>query len=152
MLPGGLDGRDRSDQMPRPFRGHPGVPGLVRPDHRGQRFLLEGPDHDPDLVQGRQAARGDTSGYRQARLRVPERFLEEIDARVVGSLDGTTRPEDRWHGLTLKTFDGTSIQLDGTAPTRNPTPGLPARSPAADSRSWTSWRWSISATAAGRAT
>lgn len=57
---------------------------------------------------------GDTSSYCQARLRVGDEFLEKILTRIDQSQRGAIRPEDRWKGLVLKAFDGTSVKLMDT--------------------------------------
>jgi hypothetical protein len=60
------------------------------------------------------APKGGTRGYCQARMRLSSDFLDRIDARITRSLCGATRPDDLWHGLIVKAFDGTSVQLDDT--------------------------------------
>lgn len=57
---------------------------------------------------------GTTSSYCQARLRLHERFLEQLAQRLSQQLESRIRPEDRWHGLTLKAFDGSAVQLMDT--------------------------------------
>ena len=57
---------------------------------------------------------GDTSSYCQARMRVPDEFLQKILSRVQDVQRRAMRPEDRWNGLVLKAFDGTSVKLMDT--------------------------------------
>jgi hypothetical protein len=66
------------------------------------------------VATGLAGPKGGTSGYCQARIRLPDDFLDRIDARITRSLRGATRPDDLWHGLIVKAFDGTSVQLDDT--------------------------------------
>ena len=57
---------------------------------------------------------GDTSSYCQARMRVGEEFLKKILTRIDQWQRHAMRPEDRWNGLVLKAFDGTSVKLMDT--------------------------------------
>jgi hypothetical protein len=57
---------------------------------------------------------GDTSSYCQSRMRVPDKFLQKILSRVQDVQRCAMRPEDRWSGLVLKAFDGTSVKLMDT--------------------------------------
>ena len=57
---------------------------------------------------------GDTSPYCQARMRVPDEFFQKILARVQDMQRRAMRPEDRWNGLVLKSFDGTTVKLMDT--------------------------------------
>jgi len=67
------------------------------------------------VAAGLVGPKGGTSGYCQARIRLSDDFLDQIGTRIIGSLQGATRPDDLWHGLVVKAFDGTSVQLDDTA-------------------------------------
>jgi hypothetical protein len=49
-------------------------------------------------------------------MRLPDDFLDRIDSRIIGSQHAATRPDDLRHGWVVKAFDGTSVQLDDTAP------------------------------------
>ena len=57
---------------------------------------------------------GDTSSYCQARLRVGDDFLAKILTRINQVQRRAMRSEDRWKGLVLKAFDGTSVKLMDT--------------------------------------
>lgn len=57
---------------------------------------------------------GDTSSYCQARLRVGDEFLKKILTRIDQVQRRAMRSEDRWNGLVLKAFDGTSVKLMDT--------------------------------------
>ena len=58
--------------------------------------------------------KGDNSGYCQARLRLREDFLRDIDAEVTAAMRRAVTPGNLWHGLTLKAIDGSSVQLMDT--------------------------------------
>ncbi len=66
------------------------------------------------LAAGLDGPKGGTSGYCQARMRLPDDFLDRINTRVIASLRNATLPDDLWHGWVVKAFDGTSVQLDDT--------------------------------------
>lgn len=68
------------------------------------------------VAAGLAGPKGRTRGYCQARMRLPDDFLDRIDSRIIGSLHAATRPDDLRHGWVVKAFDGTSVQLDDTAP------------------------------------
>lgn len=57
----------------------------------------------------------DTGAYCRARGRVDLGFLRAIRAKVVAHMSVRIRPEDKYEGLTVKSFDGSSVQLDDTA-------------------------------------
>ena len=63
---------------------------------------------------GLNAPTGDTSSYCQARMRIPDGFLRKILARIQDMQRRAMRSEDRWNGLVLKAFDGTSVKLMDT--------------------------------------
>ncbi len=56
----------------------------------------------------------DSSAYCRARGRLPDAFLEKIDARVQQSLARSIQPRDLWRGHVLKAIDGTSVTLMDT--------------------------------------
>lgn len=56
-----------------------------------------------------------TSGYCQARSKVPVSFLEAIARKTTTHLDQGVSSLDQWRGLTLKAIDGSSMQLSDTA-------------------------------------
>ncbi|MEM9478812.1 MAG: IS4 family transposase [Verrucomicrobiota bacterium] len=58
--------------------------------------------------------KGDTSGYCQARKRLCHDFLDQVLGRIMKSLRTGIRIGDRWHGMTLKAIDGTSVKLMDT--------------------------------------
>jgi hypothetical protein len=57
----------------------------------------------------------DTGAYCKARGRVGLGFLRAARAKVVAHMSAGIRPEDKYEGLTVKSFDGSSVQLDDTA-------------------------------------
>ena len=56
----------------------------------------------------------DTSAYCQARGRLSEDFLKQIDKRIEQALSQRIATRDRWRGHTLKAIDGTSVTLMDT--------------------------------------
>lgn len=54
------------------------------------------------------------AAYCTARKRLRLEFLETIFLHIVKTLNRRIRPEDRWHGLIVKSIDGTSVQLMDT--------------------------------------
>jgi Transposase DDE domain len=58
--------------------------------------------------------KGDTSAYCQARMRLSDTFLGNVLGSIEGKLRRNVRPEDRWHGMVLKAFDGSSAKLMDT--------------------------------------
>ncbi len=63
---------------------------------------------------GVEPPRGDTSSYCQARKRLSVDFLKKLLGRIEQVQRHAVRPEDLWHGLTLKAIDGTSVKLMDT--------------------------------------
>jgi hypothetical protein len=62
---------------------------------------------------------GGTSGYCMARMKLREDFLAQIAHRITNRLGQRIRPIDKWHGLTLKAIDGSSVQLMDTKANQN---------------------------------
>ena len=60
------------------------------------------------------APTNDTSPYCQARKRLTDDFLAQVDAQVQSVLERHIAPEDRWRGHILKAIDGTKVTLDDT--------------------------------------
>ena len=60
------------------------------------------------------APTGGTSGYCMARVGLREEFLAQISKRITQTMAQRIRSVDRWHGLTLKAIDGSSVQLMDT--------------------------------------
>ena len=65
-------------------------------------------------ASGLPAPTGGTSGYCMARVNLQEDFLEQIAHRITNTLGQRIGSVDRWHGLTLKAIDGSSVQLMDT--------------------------------------
>ena len=65
-------------------------------------------------ASGLAAPTGGTSGYCMARVNLREDFLEQVAHRITNTLGQRIGPVDRWHGLTLKAIDGSSVQLMDT--------------------------------------
>ena len=59
-----------------------------------------------------------TSGYCQARRRLPLQVLRSAFARLVQHCDGRIRKEDRWQGRTVKVVDGCGISMPDTKANR----------------------------------
>lgn len=62
-------------------------------------------------ASGLAAPTGGTSGYCMARVGLHEEFLVEISKRITDTMAQRISSVDRWHGLTLKAIDGSSVQL-----------------------------------------
>lgn len=56
----------------------------------------------------------DTSGYCQARLRLPEAYLQEIHTHVADSMEAAARMDRRWKGRVTRVVDGTGISMPDT--------------------------------------
>ena len=65
-------------------------------------------------ASGLAAPRGGTSGYCMARKNLREDFLAQVAHRITVTLEQRIRPMDKWHQLTLKAIDGSSVQLMDT--------------------------------------
>lgn len=64
--------------------------------------------------QGLPVPSSDTSSYCKGRIRLPESFIERASNKVLLTLNNAIVKSDRWHGLTLKAIDGSSIKLSDT--------------------------------------
>lgn len=56
----------------------------------------------------------DTSGYCQARARIPEKLLEKLFGRVAQSLEEEVRTEYLWCGRNVKVIDGSTVSMPDT--------------------------------------
>ena len=65
-------------------------------------------------ASGLPAPTGGASGYCMGRVNLHEDFLEQIAHRITNTLGQRIGSVDRWHGLTLKAIDGSSVQLMDT--------------------------------------
>jgi len=67
-----------------------------------------------NIALGLPVPSSDTNSYCKARMRVPEAFLEKIARKSLEPLQRKIIERDKWHGLTLKAIDGSSVQLMDT--------------------------------------
>ncbi|MBB5353998.1 hypothetical protein HNR46_004270 [Haloferula luteola] len=65
-------------------------------------------------TQGLPAPSSDTGSYCRARLRLSDAFFDQVARRVGETLARGERDGDRWHGLSLKAVDGTTVKLADT--------------------------------------
>lgn len=56
----------------------------------------------------------DTSGYCQARARLPEKLLEGLFDKAVRSLEEKVTTEDLWCGRNVKVIDGSTVSMPDT--------------------------------------
>ena len=57
----------------------------------------------------------DTSGYCQARARLPEKLLEKLFGKAAQSLEEKVTTEHLWCGRSLKVIDGSTVSMPDTA-------------------------------------
>ncbi len=63
---------------------------------------------------GEQKPSTDTSGYCQARKRLPENFLKKLFETVGAELEKEPRAKSLWCGRNVFVFDGTSVSMPDT--------------------------------------
>ena len=56
----------------------------------------------------------DTGGYSKARKRLPLEVLEQLLSHSATALESEVRPDQRWCGRRVKTYDGTSVSMSDT--------------------------------------
>ena len=74
------------------------------------------------LAAGGAAVDDSTSGYCQARQRLPVGVLRKAFARLADWCAGRTRPADRWQGRVVKVMDGCGLSMPDTAANRKTYP------------------------------
>ena len=64
--------------------------------------------------QGLNIPSSDTSSYCKGRVRLPDSFIKKASLKVQRHLTNSITDSDRWHGMTLKAIDGSSVKLSDT--------------------------------------
>lgn len=81
------------------------------------------------IEEGRVASPS-SSGYCQARKRLPQDLVEQVERSVAGRLEEESRCE-LWNGRVVKVVDGSSVSMPDTPDNRNAFPAPHSRTPAA---------------------
>lgn len=66
------------------------------------------------VASGLEAPSAETGAYCQARKRLRLKFIQDIFSQITMVLNRRIRPQDRWKGMTIKSIDGSSVQLMDT--------------------------------------
>lgn len=77
------------------------------------------------LARGESPCSADTTSYCEARARLPESCLRRLVRETGSELDRQAPPEWRWHGRSVKVFDGSTVTLPDTAANQRAYPQHP---------------------------
>lgn len=78
------------------------------------------------IEKGLPVPSSETTGYCKARVRLSQEFITAVHQHVISEMERTVRSDDLYRGLTVKSVDGSSVQLMDTAEnqSRYPQPSI----------------------------